>query len=357
MSDSTVAKTETRALTPVQQVESMLMSAPMQAQLKLALPRHVTPERLARIVLTQVRLNPKLAECTRTSFLGAVMECAQLGLEPGVLGQAWIIPYKNKGTLTATLVVGYRGLVALAWRSEQLASVQAHVVYSSDTFVYERGLEPKLKHQPGDGDEREDEITHAYAVLKTTTGGTLFEVMSRAQINRIRNRSRASDSGPWVTDYAEMAKKTVLKRLFKLAPLSVELARGLQADDEAEIGSAQAFGSEIDVTPEQRAEERTKSLRGKLAGARRDDSPTDPEGTETESSGEPESSTSDHDEEAGEGGGAGGKVPPDAAGATSPASSSTEPWTADGKCAGCQRSRRLIELEKVPHGKDCPHGK
>lgn len=230
----------------IRTVEQMLLGKAMQAQLALALPKHVTPERLARIVLTQVRRIPRLAECSRKSFLGAVMECAQLGLEPGVLGQAWILPYKN----VAQLIVGYRGLVALAWRSAQIAAIQAHEVYEGDHFRYRFGLAPLLEHEPRAEDRDPKRITHAYAMIRTTAGGELFDVLDRAQIDAVRRRSAAGESGPWTTDFAEMAKKTVLKRLLKLAPCSVEMQRAMAVDEAAETGEPQVFPT-IDVTPEE----------------------------------------------------------------------------------------------------------
>lgn len=247
MSESAVATTESRA----KDLQTLLMSKGMQDQLRMALPRHVTPERLARIMLTQVRRIPKLALCTRASFLGALMECAQLGLEPGVLGQAWILPYKGN----AQLIVGYRGLVALAWRSSQISSIQAHEVYEEDRFVWSFGLEPRLIHEPSEeGTQDPKRILYAYAVVRTTNHGVLFDVMSRKQIEAVRARSASKDSGPWVSDYAEMAKKTVLKRLLKLAPLSAEMQRALALDDADEFGTTQEFSAALDIGTDESAE-------------------------------------------------------------------------------------------------------
>ena len=240
----------------LQNVATLLTSKAMLAQLKLALPKHVTPERLARITLTQIRQNPKLLECSRESLLGAIMQCAQLGLEPGVLGQAWIIPFENRKEkcVEATLIVGYRGMIGLAWRSAQIKGVQSHCVYEGDAFEWAFGLEPKLFHKPAHLSLDPKTITHAYAVVHTTAGGVLYEVMTRAEVERIRERSRARDSGPWMTDYAEMAKKTVLRRILKLAPASVEMQQALALDEQADRGEPQAFAPMIDVVRPQRSE-------------------------------------------------------------------------------------------------------
>jgi recombination protein RecT len=117
----------------MESVATLLLSPAMQTQLRLALPRHVTPERLARIAVTEIRRTPKLLTCTRESLLGAIMQAAQLGLEPGVLGECWLIPYKTE----ATFVIGYRGLVQLAWRSGQIESVHAHAVFDGDAFAFD----------------------------------------------------------------------------------------------------------------------------------------------------------------------------------------------------------------------------
>jgi recombination protein RecT len=226
-------------------VRDTLASAAMQEQLRMALPKHVSPERIARIYLTSIRRTPKLLDCTRSSLFGALMETSQLGLEPGTLGHAWIIPYKTE----ATLIVGYRGMLDLAWRSAKIKSVFVKEVYTGDFFEWSFGLDPVLNHQPNPDADR-SKMTHVYAVIKTTGGGTLFDVMTLAEVEAIRERSRAKSSGPWVTDYAEMAKKTVLRRLMKLAPCSAELQRAVTLDEQAEYGISQGLSAAIDVTPE-----------------------------------------------------------------------------------------------------------
>lgn len=205
-----------------------------------ALPKHMDPDRLARIATTVLRQTPQLGQCTPESFLGALMTCAQLGLEPGPLGHAYLVPYGRE----VTFIPGYRGLVELARRSGQVQSVQARIVRDGDEFDYEFGLEPKLYHRPtADADKP---VTHAYAVLRLKDGGVDFDVMTRAEIDAIRKRSRTGDRGPWATDYAEMAKKTVLRRLLKTAPMSIEYQQAVAQEERVRT---RIDLDDLDVTP------------------------------------------------------------------------------------------------------------
>lgn len=227
---------------PASPIASLLANKNVQAQLALALPKHVTAERLARIALTEVRKNPKLMQCDQASFLGALMQCAQLGLEPGgALGHAYLLPFENrqKRITEVQFIVGYRGMIDLARRSGQILSLEARAVYDADEFHVELGLNPDLKHVPAwDATER-GELRFVYAVAKLKDGGTQFDVMSRADVERIRKRSKASNNGPWVSDYEAMAKKTVLRQLFKYLPVSIELATAVEQDERAAVGQSQ----------------------------------------------------------------------------------------------------------------------
>jgi recombination protein RecT len=214
-------------------------------QLQMALPKHLTVDRLMRVAITSIQRTPKLLECDQISLLGAVMQAAQLGLEPdGVLGHAYLIPFWNgrRGVFEVQFLPGYKGLIDLARRSGQVDTVEARVVRSGDIFQYEFGLIPKLVHKPKFGSSAGEAIA-VYAVAGLKSGARQFDVMSIEEVNAIRERSRAKDNGPWVTDYEEMAKKTVLRRLCKLLPASVELQRAVALDELAERGVPQ----ELDV--------------------------------------------------------------------------------------------------------------
>lgn len=229
----------------------------MLPQLAKALPSVITPERFMRMVLTALSTTPKLALCTRDSFLGAMMQAAQLGLEPNTpLGQAYLIPYDNrkKGVTECQFNLGYKGLLDLAYRSGEVSTVQAHVVCERDEFEYSLGLEPTLMHKPslvGRG-----MMIAVYGVFKTKSGGYGFEVMSKADVDEhMRKYSKAAAKGnsPWQTAYEEMAKKTVLKRVLKYAPVASEFVRAA-AVDEATL-EANIDGDDIYIAAEYEVDE------------------------------------------------------------------------------------------------------
>ncbi len=223
-------------------VRDLLYGEQMQKQLKMALPKHVNPEKLARLAMTALRSTPKLLDCDQQSLLGAIMEAGQLGLEIGSMGQAWLIPYGKE----ATLIVGYRGMLDLAWRSDKIRAVSAKCVYEGDKFDLMFGLHPVLDHLPVPESEQ-GSLTHAYAIIETANGGVMFEVMTLGELEEIRLNSRGGKSGPWITNHSEMCKKTVLRRLLKLAPCSTELQRAVTLDEQAELGIPQELGDTLEV--------------------------------------------------------------------------------------------------------------
>ena len=200
-------------------------------QIALALPRHLSADRIAAHRHDDAfRRTPKLLACNPQSLLGAVMQAAQLGLEcDGVLGHAYLVPFKED----VQLIVGYKGLVDLARRSGQLSTIFARIVYAEDQFEYAYGLTERLEHIPTTKGDPGEPIA-VYAVARLKDGGTQFEVMSKREVEKIRERSRAKDEGPWVTDTMEMWKKTSLRRLCKMLPASVELARAVALDERAQ---------------------------------------------------------------------------------------------------------------------------
>ena len=160
------------------------------------------------------------------------MNAAQLGLEPNTpLGQAYLIPFKNKGVLEAQFQIGYKGLIDLAYRNGQMQTIQAQAVYENDEFHYEYGLEPKLVHRPASSDR--GELVYFYGLFRTVNGGYGFSVMSKNEMDiYARTYSKAFDSGfsPWKTNYEEMAKKTVIKQALKYAPIKTDFQRALSTD-------------------------------------------------------------------------------------------------------------------------------
>ena len=201
-------------------------------ELAKALPSVITPERFTRIVLSALSSTPELNNCSRESFLGAMMTSAQLGLEPNTpMGQAYLIPYRNnrKGVTECQFQLGYKGLIDLAYRSG-VKSIQVHEVYENDVFDFEYGLQPELKHKPALTDR--GNVIAYYAVFETAEGGAGFEIMSREDIlKHAKQYSKSFGSGPWKTDFDAMAKKTVLKRVLKYAPLRTDFVRAVESDE------------------------------------------------------------------------------------------------------------------------------
>lgn len=252
---------------PPKDLAHLLASPKVQAQLKAALPRHMTAERMARIATTEMRKVPKLAQCDPMSFLGAVIQCAQLGLEPGgALGHAYILPFDKREkvngqwqtvSVEAQVIIGYRGMIDLARRSGQIVSIDARAVYEGDKFECVLGLDARLNHEPDwQNSNRADpsKLRFVYAVAKLKDGGLQFDVMSRAEVEGIRARSKSGTNGPWVTDFAAMAIKTVVRRLFKFLPVSIEMQTAVGLDEMAEHGIAQQNASVIDgeyTTPDE----------------------------------------------------------------------------------------------------------
>lgn len=226
-----------------------LLSDSFKKQLALAVPKHLTPERMARIAVTELRKTPALLTTSPESFMGAVMQSAQLGLEPGsALGQAYLVPYGN----TCQLIIGYRGMIDLARRSGQVLSLNAYAVREGDEFSYCLGLHPDIQHVPAaDAKRSERPITFVYAVANLKGGGYQFEVMSAAEILSVRNSSasykRQKEKSIWGQYYEEMAKKTVIRRLFKYLPVSIEALQAASLDAKREAGEKITELDTIDI--------------------------------------------------------------------------------------------------------------
>jgi len=209
----------------------------MTPEIAKALPKHVKPDRMARIALTALNSTPKLADCTPASFLGSIVQAAQLGLEVNTpLGQAYLIPYKT----TCQLIIGYQGMLDLARRSGLVRAIYAFAVREGDEFSWTLGLNPSVTHVPSTDPGRESQqLTHVYAVAKLEGGEPLFTVLTRAEVEKYRKRSMAGNSGPWVTDYEAMALKTAIRRLFRWLPKSAEMAHAVAVDEAPELGRSQ----------------------------------------------------------------------------------------------------------------------
>lgn len=241
-------------LRQVQSVKDLLISRQAGQQLAAVATSHMNPERMMRVVANAIRTTPKLQQCEPISFLGALMQCASLGLEPNtILGHAYLIPFDktlNRGkpderTITEVqLVVGYKGLIDLARRSGHITSIHAGIHYSDDAttgglWEYEEGTEAKLRHRNGDMAGKKQ---HAYAIAKFKDGGHAYVVLPWSHVMRIRDGSqgyktakkfgRTADT-PWVAHEDAMAKKTAIRALAKYLPLSVEFADAMTVDEQS----------------------------------------------------------------------------------------------------------------------------
>jgi len=213
-------------------------------QIALAIPKHMSTDRLTRIAMTAAQKNPELLRCDQVSFVGAVIQAAQIGLEPdGTLGRAYLVPFKGK----VQLIPGYLGLLDLARRSGQISTIDAHVVYQDDEFRYSLGLKPELVHVPC---ESPGELIYVYAIAILKDGGSQFRVMSRREIDKVRDtfsQTGRKGYGPWKDHYDAMAIKTVVRRLCKFLPASIELQKAVSFDEQYTVGIDQNHSAVIDL--------------------------------------------------------------------------------------------------------------
>lgn len=212
----------------------------MAPEMERTLPKHIPVDRLVRISLTMLRQQPDLLKCTPQSFMGSLMTCAQLGVEPGPpLGHAHIVPFWNRKTRSfeATFILGYRGIIDLALRGGKVRKISAHTVYSNEVeqgrFRVRLGGEERIEHDPIVFGDRGEPVGY-YAVAWLANGQTQFARLTTAEVEKYRRRSatqKEDPSGPWVTDYQAMALKTCVRRLGTWIPQSLELAAAIAHED------------------------------------------------------------------------------------------------------------------------------
>lgn len=197
-------------------------------QFATALPKHINTDRFVRIAITTIRQNPKLAQCSQESLLGALMVSAQLGLEPGTLGQCYLIPYGRE----CQFQIGYKGMIELLRRSGQLKDIYAYSVYENDDFEITYGLDRNLIHKPNL--ENKGNFLGCYCVAILKDGAKAFEYMTKEEIEtHAKKFSKTFGNGPWKTDFEAMAHKTVVKKMLKWLPLSVEFLENIEKDDKS----------------------------------------------------------------------------------------------------------------------------
>jgi recombination protein RecT len=207
-------------------------------QIAAALPKHINPDRMARIALTCFRQNPKLADCHPASVFASIIIGSQLGLEPGIMGQAYLVPYGDE----CQFVPGWRGLCDLVNRSGR-ASVWTGAVYQGDFFEFEFGSSPYLKHVPSGGDEDPEKLTHCYAIGRVK--GAEYPVMEVWPVGKIvRHRNKYNKVGKKHYSYNNFemyGRKVPLLQVLKYMPMSIELATALMLDQTSEMGNRQSI--------------------------------------------------------------------------------------------------------------------
>lgn len=254
MRNSQVAQRPLSELKPKEQIAYLLQQK--KGELAKMLPKTLSIERLLKVAQIAATTTPALAKCDVPSLVGAIGQCAQMGLEPNtVLGHAYLVPFNTKRkdgngnerwVNSVQVIIGYKGLIDLARRSGQIVSIAAHEVCENDHFELVYGLDEKLNHTPAMGDR--GEIIGFYAVAKLKDGGYSFEFMSLHQVQQIMANSQGYQQAkkynkeanhPWGAHFVEMGRKTVIRRLAKYLPLSIEFQTAVALDNQAETGKDQ----------------------------------------------------------------------------------------------------------------------
>lgn len=256
---TTPAPAKKQELTPQQKYLKVVKSEQLAAQMAASIS-DADPEKVRRIVAymgNAAQKNPLLYQSTRDSIMKVMLDQCSLGVEANGR-DAYVLPYKNKhGEVEAQLMIDYKGYITLAYRSERVHNCYAELVYKNDKFTWKNGV---IDHEiDWFGDDRGN-LVGAYAVATLSNGKQLSAVMSKKEVDSIRARSRASTSGPWVTDYGEMAKKTVLRRLAKFLPLSPQAIAAIDYDMKQEFDDIKPTVPVSTAKPKQSADSLADAL-------------------------------------------------------------------------------------------------
>ncbi len=218
-----VEKGELVEVKPPKTLNEIFTSDYVVAAIQNAAPKHLKAERFLRIANTAMTRTPQLKDCTLASVWDCLMELSSLGLEPDGR-RAHLIPYGTK----CTLLVDYKGIVECVRRSGEVSDIHAEIVCENDEFEYDKG---KVTIHRINFRKPRGEMFAVYDYVKFKDGTESYDVMGKEDVDKIRERSKAGTSGPWVTDYNEMAKKTVFRRHSKWLPFSPEVHNVIEADD------------------------------------------------------------------------------------------------------------------------------
>lgn len=233
----------------------------MKPQMALALPKHMSVDRMGRLALTAFSTNKQLQACKTDSILASLMTATQLGLEPGINGQGYLIPYKD----TCTFVPGWKGLVDLVSRAGR-ATVWTGAVYAGDQFDYQLGDEPFCRHKPGDS---EGAFTHVYAIGRVKDAQMpVIEVWTRGKVkkhldqyNKVGGRHYALASESNMEMYA---RKVALLQVLKYMPSSIELSNAIAVSHAAEAGQGAVIEGDFVTINTESADQETGEIRSAL---------------------------------------------------------------------------------------------
>ena len=250
-------------------LNSLIKQASFQQAVNAIAGKYLTPERIFKMASLAHSRQPKLGQCTITSFMKEFIKCCELGLDcGGATGQGYLIPYKNgflskqanRDIFEATFIPGYQGLIEIAYRTGKVTYIDAQIVYAKDLFEYDLGSEPFVKFRPNLDSER-GEVKCAFAIVRLLDSKyPKIEIMTKHQLDGIKSRSKAGDSGPWKTDEGEMMRKCPIRRIFKFIPKTAEVEKVLEADNRM-----YDFSSDISEESDKQPEQGVASVKKKIA--------------------------------------------------------------------------------------------
>lgn len=209
--------------------------------IQIMLPKHLTPERLCMVAVETILRTPALAECSPESLCNAIVQASTMGLELDMRGHAYLVPFQNKktGRKEVQLIIGYKGLMELGYRSGRVTSILSEIVYQNDYFKITLGMNPNIEHEPSMSDR--GEMIGVYAIARMRDADPLFTFLTREDVEKVKRSSKASSYGPWVDWEEEMWRKTAVRRLAKMLPLTPELQQGAAVDENYDKAGEQGF--------------------------------------------------------------------------------------------------------------------